>query len=94
MQSRVTFGSKQRFHGDRARLIKLPKTASPHPVNFHALPAAHISKYLSPAANEMDNLKDKSIHFTAQTISEEIRQMPMYKGFYNEVQVRNLFEPV
>jgi hypothetical protein len=35
----------------------------------------------------MDNLKDKSIHFTAQTISEEIRQMPMYRGFYNEVQV-------
>jgi hypothetical protein len=35
----------------------------------------------------MDNLKDKSIHFTAQTISEEIRQMPMYKGFYNQVQV-------
>jgi hypothetical protein len=39
----------------------------------------------------MDNLKDKSIHFTAQTISEEIRQMPMYKGFYNEVQVYAMF---
>ncbi|CAB3382765.1 Hypothetical predicted protein [Cloeon dipterum] len=34
----------------------------------------------------MDDLKDKSIHLTAQMISEEIRQMPMYRGFYNEVQ--------
>jgi hypothetical protein len=35
----------------------------------------------------MEDLKDKSIHFTAQTIAEDIQEMPMYKGFYNDVQV-------
>ncbi|KAF4524524.1 hypothetical protein B566_EDAN002796 [Ephemera danica] len=34
----------------------------------------------------MEDLKDKSIHFNAQTLSEEIKLLPMYKRFYNDVQ--------
>ncbi|XP_066993745.1 TBC1 domain family member 19 [Anabrus simplex] len=34
----------------------------------------------------MDDMKDKSIHFTAQKLTEEIQNMPNYKGFYSDLQ--------
>ena len=35
----------------------------------------------------MDDMKDKSIHFTAQKLTEEIQNMPSYKKFYSGIQV-------
>jgi len=35
----------------------------------------------------MDDMKDKSIHFTAQKLTEEIQNMPVYKKFYSQIQV-------
>jgi len=35
----------------------------------------------------MDDMKDKSIHFTAQKLTEEIQNMPAYKKFYTGIQV-------
>jgi hypothetical protein len=35
----------------------------------------------------MDDMKDKSIHFTAQKLTEEIQNMPAYKKFYSGIQV-------
>ena len=32
-------------------------------------------------------MKDKSIHFTAQKLTEEIQNMPVYKKFYSQIQV-------
>ncbi|XP_023702175.1 TBC1 domain family member 19 isoform X1 [Cryptotermes secundus] len=34
----------------------------------------------------MDDMKDKSIHFTAQKLTEEIQNMPAYKKFYSGIQ--------
>jgi hypothetical protein len=35
----------------------------------------------------MDDMKDKSIHFTAQKLTEEIQNMTVYKKFYSQIQV-------
>jgi len=35
----------------------------------------------------MDDMKVKSIHFTAQKLTEEIQNMPVYKKFYSQIQV-------
>jgi hypothetical protein len=35
----------------------------------------------------MDDMKDKSIHFTAQKLTKEIQNMPVYKKFYSQIQV-------
>ncbi|XP_049802117.1 TBC1 domain family member 19 [Schistocerca nitens] len=34
----------------------------------------------------MDDMKDKSIHFTAERLTEEIKKMSSYKNFYSEIQ--------
>ncbi|XP_071452876.1 TBC1 domain family member 19 isoform X1 [Hetaerina americana] len=34
----------------------------------------------------MDHMKDKSIHFTAQKLTEEVQKMPVYKNLFNDVQ--------
>ncbi|KAK3912118.1 TBC1 domain family member 19 [Frankliniella fusca] len=34
----------------------------------------------------MDDMKDKSIHFTAQKLSEDIQNMKIYQSFYTEIQ--------
>jgi fatty-acid desaturase len=39
----------------------------------------------------MDDMKDKSIHFTAQKLTEEIQNMPVYKKFYSQIQVSLIF---
>jgi hypothetical protein len=35
----------------------------------------------------MEDMKDKSIHFTAQKLTEEIQNTPAYKKFYSGIQV-------
>jgi hypothetical protein len=35
----------------------------------------------------MNDMKDRSIHFTAQKLTEEIQNMPAYKKIYSGVQV-------
>lgn len=35
----------------------------------------------------MDDMKDKSIHFTAQKLSEDIQNMKIYQAFYKDIQV-------
>ncbi|KAK6636796.1 hypothetical protein RUM43_010459 [Polyplax serrata] len=34
----------------------------------------------------MDNMKDRSIHYTAQKVSEDIQNMTTYKNFYSDLQ--------
>lgn len=36
----------------------------------------------------MSELKDKSIHLTAEKLAEEIKVMKVYKNFYTDLQVR------
>lgn len=36
----------------------------------------------------MDSMKDRSIHFTAQKLSEDIKHMNLYKNFYTDLQVK------
>ena len=38
----------------------------------------------------MDDMKDRSIHFTAQKLTEDIQNMPLYHNFYTDLQVRIL----
>lgn len=35
----------------------------------------------------MDNIKDKSIHLTAEKIAEEIKSLNTYSDFYTDLQV-------
>lgn len=35
----------------------------------------------------MDSTKDRSIHFKAQKVSEDIQNMTLYKNFYTDLQV-------
>lgn len=35
----------------------------------------------------MDDMKDRSIHFTAQKLSDDIQNMNLYKNFYADLQV-------
>lgn len=36
----------------------------------------------------MDDMKDRSIHFTAQKLSDDIQNMNLYKNFYADLQVK------
>lgn len=38
----------------------------------------------------MEEIKDKSLHYTALKLAEEIKKMPMYKTFYNDIQVKKI----
>jgi len=39
----------------------------------------------------MEELKDKSLHLTAEKLAEELQKMDIYNEFYEDLQVGNLY---
>lgn len=70
------------------KLAYLSKPVSAHPVVFeqeHKNFCPHFIR--NDLKITMDDMKDKSIHFTAQKLSEDIQNMKIYQAFYKDIQV-------